>query len=169
MAACAADLDHLRFGRKACGAGGGFQCRGDLGGGGLADSAAALADQEHNELLAGVSVHACDEGVAALDPVHQPVLTQEIERAVNGGRRQPRTLGRDAVHDLVGAERLMAAKESGQYMAAKTGEAPAALERLRLGDRHGLVHAAVMIVVGRRKYRSGGVLVQNPGFGHSQS
>ena len=66
------DLDHRRFRHKADLACGGCQrCR-DLGRGGLADDAAALADQKDNEIARRMIMHAGDEGVAARDAVHQP-------------------------------------------------------------------------------------------------
>ena len=36
-----------------------------------------------------VIVHAGDEGVAAFDAVHEALLAQEVERAVDGDRRRP--------------------------------------------------------------------------------
>src|SRR5258708_4882271 len=51
------ELDHRRFRREAGGAGGRGQRRSDVDRGGLADGAAALADQEHHELAGGVIVH----------------------------------------------------------------------------------------------------------------
>ena len=56
----------------------------------LADRAAAFADQEHDEIVAGVIVHAGDEGVAALDAVHETVVAQKIERAIDRDRRRAR-------------------------------------------------------------------------------
>jgi hypothetical protein len=73
-----------------------------------------------------VIVHAGDEGVAALDAVHEPVLTQELERPVGGDRGRARPLGREPVDDLIGAERLVAGEQRGQHLAADGGQALAA-------------------------------------------
>ena len=54
----------------------------------FADRAAALADQKDDEIVAAVIVHAGDESVAAFDAVDEPVLAQEIERAINRDRRR---------------------------------------------------------------------------------
>ena len=77
----------------------------------LADGTAALADQEHHELPGGVIVHAGDEGVAALDAVHETVLAQELERAIGGDRGRARPPRGEPVDDLVGAERLVAGEQ----------------------------------------------------------
>ena len=55
----------------------------------LADRAAAFADQKHHEIVAAVIVHAGDERVAAFDAMDEPVLAQEIERAIDRDRRRP--------------------------------------------------------------------------------
>ena len=56
-------------------------------------------------------MHAGDEGVAALDAVHEILLAQEIERAVDRDRGRPLRPGPPAIDDLVGAERLMARQQ----------------------------------------------------------
>src|SRR2546430_1624334 len=103
----AGELDQRRFRREASGARSRCQRRGDLLGGGLADGAAALANQEHHERAGGVVVHASDESIAALDAVHEAVLAQELERAVGGDGRRPRPREREPLDNLVGAERLV--------------------------------------------------------------
>jgi hypothetical protein len=52
----------------------------------LADGTAALADEEDDEIVAAVIMHAGDEGVAALDAVDEAVVAQKIERAVDRDR-----------------------------------------------------------------------------------
>jgi hypothetical protein len=59
----------------------------------LADCAAMLADQEHHRRIARVIVDAGEERVAALDPVHEALGGEEIERAVDRDRRRPRPAG----------------------------------------------------------------------------
>ncbi len=46
--------------------------------------------QEHHEIAGRMGMHAGHEGVAALDPVNEAVLAQEIERAIDRDRRRPR-------------------------------------------------------------------------------
>ena len=58
----------------------------------FADLAAALADQEHHEIVGCVPMHAGDEGIAAFDAMRESVLDQEIERAIDRDRRMPRTV-----------------------------------------------------------------------------
>ena len=85
-----------------------------LGDGGacrLAHRAAFLADQEHHRIAAAVLLHAGDEGVAAFDAVHEPLLAQKIERAIDGDRRRPRAAHRQPVDQLIGAERLVARQQ----------------------------------------------------------
>src|SRR5664279_2842780 len=84
MRADAGDLDHRRFRREAGGARGGSDGVGHRGTGGLAHGAAFLADQEHHRIAAFVILHAGDEGIAAFDAVHEPLLAQEVERTVDG-------------------------------------------------------------------------------------
>src|SRR2546427_672217 len=81
---------------------------GDGSRGRLPDRAAALADQEHDEIVDPVIVDAGDERVAALDAVDETVLLQEIERAVDSDRSRSRSGGRGPLDDLVGAERPVA-------------------------------------------------------------
>jgi hypothetical protein len=147
----AGDLDHRRLRREARCACGGAQLLGHRGGRRLADHAAALADQEHHEVAAGVIVDAGDEGVAALDAVHEAVVAQEVERAVDGDRRRARAGRGGAVHDLVGAERLVALEQDLQHLAAQRRQplrAPGA-QRLGVGQRVG--GAAAMVVARRVK------------------
>src|SRR5215831_6415069 len=138
----AGELDHRRFRRKAGGARRGGQRRGDVARRRLPDGAAALADEKHHQRAGGVIVHAGDKGVAAFDAVHEAVLTQELERAVSGDRRQARPLEREPIDDLVGAQRLVAAQERGEHLAPDRGQALAALRAQRLGYGHGIARTA---------------------------
>src|SRR5215510_12598599 len=97
------------------------------------------------------------EGIAAFDAVDQPVLDQEIERAIDRDRRRPRPLAGHALHDLVGAERAVAFGQRLQHLAAERREPLAAGGAQRLGMRHGLGAAAAMVVIGRRKDSRHGV------------
>src|SRR5215471_8456788 len=89
MRADAADLDHRRFRSEAGRARGRLQFRRNLRGRGLADGSTALAEQEHHEIASRMRVHAGHEGVAAFNPMHKPVLAQELERAIDRDRRRP--------------------------------------------------------------------------------
>jgi len=54
----------------------------------LADGAAVFADQEHDDVVVAVIVHASDKRVAALDAMNETVLAQKFERAVDRDRRR---------------------------------------------------------------------------------
>ena len=73
-----------RLGREAGRSRGGLERFRNVAAGRLADRAAALADEEHDEIVAVVIVHAGDEGIAALDAVHEAVV-----RAENRARDRP--------------------------------------------------------------------------------
>src|SRR5262249_56878240 len=92
MRADAGDLDHWRFRHEAGSARGRCQRRGDVLRGRLSHCAAALANQKYHERSGGGIVYASDEGIAAFDPMHEPVLTEELERSVGPGRRPARSL-----------------------------------------------------------------------------
>src|SRR5262245_32246288 len=94
MRADTADLDHRGFRGEAGRPRRRFELGRHLRGRGLAHGAAAFAQEEHHQLAVGVAVHAGDERVAALDPVHQAILAQEIERTVNRDGGRPRAFGR---------------------------------------------------------------------------
>src|SRR5215510_10696350 len=144
----AGELDHRRFRRKAGGARRGGQRGGDVARRRLPDGAAALADEKHHQRAGGVIVHAGDKGVAAFDAVHEAVLTQELERAVSGDRRQARPLEREPVDYLVGAQRLVASEQRGEHSAPDRRQALAALRAQRLGYGHGIARAAIVVMVG---------------------
>ena len=89
MGTDAADLDHRRLRRESRRTRRGLELTGDRGGRGLPHRAAMLADKEHHEVAGRVVVDAGDEGVAALDAMHEAVVAEEIKRAINGDRRRP--------------------------------------------------------------------------------
>ena len=125
------------------------QRRGDLGRGRFADHSATFADQEYDRIGGAVVVHACDECIAACDAMHKPVRSQEFERAVGGDGRRPYVRGRQPLDDVIGAERLMAAKQDGQDLAADGGKPLTTLRAARLGNSHGVVEAPIMVMIGR--------------------
>src|SRR5215467_5342832 len=78
MSADAGNLDHRALRPKSGRARGGLQRFRDVGAGCFTDRAAALADQEYDQVVAAaVTVHAGHEGVAALNPVDKAVVAQE--------------------------------------------------------------------------------------------
>ena len=99
-------------------------------------------------------MRAGDEGVAAFDAMHQPLLAQEIERAIDGDRRRPRALLGQPVDQLIGAERRMAGQQRFQHPAADRRQLFLVRGAGRLGVRDGVAGAAVMVVPRRRKYRA---------------
>ena len=88
MRANAGDLDQRAFRRKTRRARGCFERLRDGAARRLADGAASLADQKHDEIVAAVIVHAGDERVAAFDAMHETVVAQKIERAIDRDRRR---------------------------------------------------------------------------------
>ena len=72
----------------------------------FADRSAALANEKHDRVAAGVMMHAGDERVAALDAVDETILAQEVEGAVDCDRRQPAMM-RQSLDDFIGAKRLV--------------------------------------------------------------
>ena len=99
----------------------------------LVAAAAFLAQQQH--ALVGVAdVLARRIGVAALDLVQEAVLEQELERAIDGRRRDRLAfLARQRVEDRVGAERGAAVAENVEHAASRRGQ----LQTLR---RAGALH-----------------------------
>ena len=83
--------------------------------------AAFAADQEEAAMrLARMT--ATDEGVHALDAVDEPVLDQEIEGAVDGGRRRAQVLVAQLVEQRVGADRLVARPHEFEHAPAQRRE-----------------------------------------------
>jgi hypothetical protein len=78
MGADAGNLDHGTLGRKSGRSRGGLERFRNVAAGRLADGTAALADEEDDEIVAAVIMHAGDEGVAALDAVDEAVVAQKL-------------------------------------------------------------------------------------------
>ena len=117
-----------------------------LGGGNFADGAASLADEKRDRRRGIVVVRAGEEGVAALDTMHEALLHQEIERPVNGDRRRARDALGQFLDHVVGAERTMRRQQSFQHVAADRRKALAALLADRFGMRDCVRGTAGMIV-----------------------
>src|SRR5690349_174941 len=98
------DLErHVARGKAAAAGRGGDRVR-HAGALHLLGIAAVGADQEEAAMrLAGMA--AADEGVHPLDAVDQPVLDQEIERAIDGRRGRAEVLVAQLVEQRVGADR----------------------------------------------------------------
>src|SRR5262249_46344854 len=92
-----------------------------------------------------------DERIPALDPVHQAIEAQEVERAVDRDRRRARTAAGDLVHDLVGAERLVARRGGLPPTPPHGGQPLAPLAPDGPGMRHGVRAAAGVVMVRCRK------------------
>ena len=88
MSADAGNLDHRALGHESGRSRGGLERFRYVAAGRLADRIAAFADEEDDEVVAAVIVHAGDEGVAALDAVDEAVVAQKIERAIDCDRRR---------------------------------------------------------------------------------
>ena len=91
------------------------------------------------------------KGVAAFDTMNQPVLHQEIERAIHRDRRRPRHRFGEFVDHLIGAERPVAGEQGLQHLAANRCQPLGARGAEFFGVRNGGAGAAIVIVVRRRK------------------
>src|SRR5947208_13565473 len=111
MGTDAGDLDYRHFWHEARAFDRGRQRLADRRGGRLAHRPAALADQERDRRIRPMVADACQERVAALDAMDEAVLAQELERPIDRDWRRTRARVRRLVHDLVGAERLVARGE----------------------------------------------------------
>ena len=93
-------------------------------------------------------VRAGEKRVAALDPVHEPLLHQEVERAIDGDRRRPCDMLCQFLDHVVGAERTVRRQQRLKHLAADRRETLAALltHALRMRDR---VRRAAGVIVTR--------------------
>src|SRR5262245_48257066 len=103
MRADAGNFDDRRLRRKACGARGALDGIGNRSGSGFTDRATLFADQKHDGIRTLMTVHTSDEGVSAFDAVHDSLLAQEIERAIDGDWRRPRASHSQTIDQLIGA------------------------------------------------------------------
>ena len=147
MRANAGDFDQRTAWRKAGRARRGFE---RLGGGTtrrFADRATAFANEENDKIASAMIVHASDEGVAAFDAVNKTVVAQKFERSINRDWRRTRLL-LQAVNDLIGAKRAMAAQQNFKHLAPHRGQSLGARGTLRFGMCDGSAGAALMVVIG---------------------
>jgi hypothetical protein len=93
-------------------------------GAGFGDAAAQPADQKRRA-VGGVGMRAGREGVQPAHLVHEPLLHQEIERAVGDGRLGLEAVIRQPLEDLVGAERAIRFEQDGQRAPSARRQAPA--------------------------------------------
>src|SRR5687768_13347063 len=112
--------------------------------------AATGADQELSDMVA-VGMRAADIGVEAGDAVHQPVRNEEIERAIDGRRRDAAALAAQPLEDGISPHGLMAAPDQLEHAAADLGEAGSAARAEPLGGFKRLRHAVGMVVAFRPK------------------
>src|SRR6185437_2181800 len=85
------------------------------------------------------------------DAMHETLLAQEIERAINRDRCRPRAAHRQPVDQLIGAERGVARQQRLQHAAADRRQTLGACGADRLGVADGVAGAALMVVTGRRE------------------
>jgi hypothetical protein len=112
---------------------------------------AFFADQEHDRVTAVVIVHAGDKRIAALDPVHEPLLAKKIQRAIDRDWRGPPAALGQPVDEFVGPERVMARQQRLQHVAPYGREPLPAGTANRFGVGNRLARAAVMIMAGLGK------------------
>src|SRR5690606_14237327 len=119
---------------------------------------AAVADQERHRMLRGARVVAGDERVDRLELVDEAVGEQEIQRAIDGGRRRsPGALGIGGVADtelleqVVGLDRLAGLGDEAQHPRPDRRQAQAAGAAgglHRVDERVGIVDVVVGIGAG---------------------
>lgn len=91
--------------------------------GGLVDTAAFLADQERDHVMAAVLMGAGHEGVLGDEAMNEALFEQEFERPIHGDRRNaPPGPRREALGQVVGAEWTMRIVEAFQDLAADSGQ-----------------------------------------------
>jgi hypothetical protein len=86
------------------------------------DLATIPADEEL-AVVGGLRVGAADEGVKGLKTMHQPLLQQEIEGAIDGRRFRGRQLLAQHIEHLVGTHRSGLLAKDLQNLAALAGQA----------------------------------------------
>ena len=80
---------------------------------------ALLADEEGDPLARAVAVRAGDEGVEHFEAMDQPMLLQEIQRAVDGDRRGAAAgFGPQFLDEVIGTERVPMLQQRAQHIAA---------------------------------------------------
>ena len=97
-------------------------------------------------------VNASDESVTALNAVDQVVVAQKIERAIHRDRCGP-SIPTQSLHNLIGAERLVACEQGFEHVTAHRRQPLRARGAQLFCMRDGGARAGVMIVVGCRKNR----------------
>ena len=103
-----------------------------------------------------MTVHACDEGISALDPMHKLLFAKEIECAIDRDRRRACTATRQPVDKFIGAKRLMTRQQSLQHLATHGRQPLLAGGTDRLGVRDRVAGATSMIVARLWEYRGRG-------------
>ena len=147
MGAGAGELDELGTGRETFPGGERAERHAQVVGGGLVHAAALVADHEHDDVTGAVLGRAGDEGIAALEPMHEASLLKKVEGTIHGdGCQRPPVLRAELVDELIGADRAMRRVQRLQHLPADGRESkvldPAGLLRLAQGARSPL--AAVM-------------------------
>lgn len=107
--------------------------------------AALAADEELRVGMFVVSLGARHKGVQPLNPVHQPVFDEKIQRPVDGGRHGRFTGGFKLVEQLIRRNRCWGAQDQIQHFAAQGGELRAipgakCFRRRKLGGNIGAGH-----------------------------
>jgi hypothetical protein len=118
----------------------------------LADGAAALANQEHQDTAITVLMRASDEGVPALDAMGETLVEEEVERAIDGdGRRAMAFAVLELLDELIGADGGMGCGQGLQDLSPHEGQARAALGADTLRPRERRLGARCMVVPRRSK------------------
>ena len=98
-------------------------------------------------------VHAGDERVAAFDPMHEILLSQEIECSINCNGGRSRAPPRQTVNEIISSKWVVGCQQGLEDTPSYRGQALLACgtDCLSMGDR--VIRAAPVIVVGLGEYR----------------
>lgn len=148
------DLDDFSFGNETVRAQGFLhrarKCRAFHLGGRLA----APTDQKVRRVVFG-GKRAADEGIETCESVHQPVLHQKIERAVDRHGRDFPCARIQSRQNVIGPHGRMARPDGFQHPPANLGQPRPALGAEGLSGAHGIGRTLRMIVMRMGKDRRG--------------
>lgn len=107
--------------------------------------AAGFAEQEVTG-VGSARMRAANKGVTRGNAMDQLLLQQELEGAVDRGRRRFVAFGRELVEQLISAQRPMAVPDQFQYAPAQRRQAGTAFGAEAVGRGQGVVHAVTVVV-----------------------
>ncbi len=110
-----------------------------------------LPTQQETGAMRRLGADAAHEGVAAVDPVNEPLAHQEVEGPIDGRRRHAPTLGGKTLEDVVSADRGVAIEDELEDAPAQLGQPDTPLGADRGRPIQRVAHAEGVIVSGPRE------------------